>query len=253
MDLLGIVPIRQKFLQKNYLFGLEFREGWIFGRTTRVRVCQYKPYPVIDANGTTVDINASSFQTALRLRDSRNTENDILYLEDYTHSGYAWFYHGALGIKPQFVNAYPRFPEEKDLPGKFPELDPIRPSSGDDLGYINSLNSPYEEPTDHLEIVITPKQHIGIEYYNKDASYRHQPVLHILFCLYWAQIFNDATYTNIIRRIALREIPASFFTAGFGEYPVEMEDKLKKEWGVDGKEGRYSPMSLSDAAKLGGR
>lgn len=237
---MGIKPISDRILDKNYLFALEFREGFVFGRTVRRRICQYKPYRLIDSAGSDIDIAASTHQAELWFRDPRNPKNDILYLAKSTSSGYAWFFHGAIGIKPQWINAYLRFPEGKEIPGKFPEVDPIRPSNGDDLGYLNSLNSPYEEPTDHIEIVIPPGLHIGCEYYNKDSDRAHQPVMNLLFALYWVQIFTKERHTNLIRRIALREIPAAFLMVGFGDTPQDMGSDLQKEWNA-------KPVSLDEA------
>jgi len=239
---LGVKPIREKILEKNYLFALDFREGFVFGRTVRRRICQYKPYRLINSAGNDVDISATSHQAELRFNDPRNPKNDILYLDPSTNSGYPWFFHGAIGIKPQFVNMYLRFPEGKDIPGKFPKVDPIKPGSGDDLGYVNSLNSPYEEPTDWVEIVIPPGQHLGAEYYDKDNR-NHQPVMNLLFALYWVQIYTKEKNPAQIRRIANREVPAAFLTVGFGDVPLELGDTLKKDW-------RVEPMSLEEAGAL---
>ena len=244
---MGVKPIREKILEKNYLFALEFSEGFLFGRTVRRRICQYKPYPLITSAGVAVDIAATSHQAELWFRDPRNTKNDILYLDESSKAGYPWFFHGAIGINPQFIRGYLRFPEGKEIPGKFPNADPIKPSSGDKLGYINSLNSPYEEPTDHVEIVIPPKQHIGCEYYNVDDR-AHQPVLHLYFALYFVKFFHSAREKDAekIRRIANREYEgkyAEFFTAGWGDTPIELGDLLKKDWGV-------TPLSLEAASNL---
>ena len=167
----------------------------------------------------------------------------MLYLKKDTSNGYAWFFHGAIGIKPQYINMYPRYPEGKDIPGKFPEVDPIKPRDGDNLGCINSLNSPYLEPTDHVEIVIVPGLHLGAEYYNKDAARAHQPVMNLYFALYWAQMFTTERQATLMRRIALREVRASFLTAGFGDQPQSIGD-LAADW-------RVTPMSLDEA--IGGR
>jgi len=240
---LGVKPIREKILEKNYLFAIEFAEGFLFGRTVRRRICQWKPYYLIDSAGNAVDIGASDHQTELRFRDPRNPANDILYLDTETNSGYPWFLHGAIGIKPHQIRMYLRFPEGKDIPGKFPAVDPIRPGSGDPLGYINELNSPYEEPTDHIEIVIPPGVHIGAEYYNTDTERAHQPVMNLYFALYWVQFFSKEKNPAIIRRIANREIPAAFLTVGFGNRPHELGDELKKSWKVE-------PISLEEACSL---
>lgn len=141
---------------------------------------------------------------------------------------------------------YPRFPETKEIPGKFPKLDPIQPAAGNLLGYINSLKSPYEEPTDYVEWVIPPKLHVGAEYYNIDANRNHQPVMNILFALYWFQAFNQARFPNLIARIAAREVPAAFLKVGFGDFPHDLGSTLRKDWDI-------TPLTLDQALNLRGR
>jgi len=243
---LGIRPIWEKILQNNYLFALEFSEGFVFGRVIRRRPCIYKPWALIDSDGTAITISASSHQSELRFRDPRNTEDDILYLGTSTNSGYAWILHGSIGIKPEQILMYPRFPETTDIPGKFPSIDPIRPDQGDKTGYVNSLYSPYETPTDFVEYVIPPLQHLGAEYYNTDPNLNLRPVMHLLFAVYWFQILKPSTHRSLIGKIATREVPAAFLTVGWGKKPVEMGGILKDDWKVE-------PISLEEAATLGGR
>ena len=245
MEEKGIVPIVEKLLQPNYLFALEFSEGFVFGRVVRRRICQWKPYQVINSAGTVVSISASSHQSELRFRDPRNTANEILYLDTTTNSGYAWIFHGSFGIKPDYVRMYLRFPSGETIPGRFPNVDPIRPSSGDDFGYIDSRKSPYEQPTDYVEIVIPPLTSIGAEYYNNDPDKAHTPVLNILFALYWFQPLTKQKHAPLIGKIARREVPSAFLTVGFGDTPIELGDRLKKDWGVE-------PLSLDEASQLGG-
>lgn len=242
----GIRPITEKFLENNYLFALQFREGFVFGRVIRRRICQYKPWPLIDATGAAVDIDPSSHQAELRFRDPRNPSNDLLYLSSTTNAGLPWFFHGAFGLKPQQVNMYIRYPEGETIPGKFPAVDPIRPMSGDDISPLNSLVSPYETPTDYHEVVITPLQHISAEYYNKDPERTHQPVLNILFCLYWVQLFRETTHPELIAGIAARRYKATFLTAGFGDCPEGIGAQMMEDWKV-------KPILLDEAMTLGGR
>jgi len=176
-------------------------------------------------------------------RDPRNPANDILYLNTTTNAGWPWFYHGSIGIKPVWINMYPRFPERQEVPGRFAGIDPIRPSAGDDVGYINSLYSPYEEPTDFQEFVIPPLLHIDAEYYNKDPDRDHRPVCSLMFALYWFQVLQPDPHRNLIRRIALREVPATFFKVGFGDFATEMGSDLQRDWNV-------TLMSLDEAATL---
>jgi len=239
----GVKPIQQRFLEPNYLFAMEWRDGWLFGRVLHRRICNYKPWPLIDSNGDAVSISASSSQEELRFRDPNNTENDILYLDVTTKAGWPWFFHGAIGIKPQYVNAYLRIPETQDIPGKFPSLDPVRPSAGHDVGYINSLVSPYDNPTDFLEIIIPPQIHIGAEYYNKDSANSHRPEMNLLFALYWFQVLTPSENATLIRKIALREVPAAFFKVGVADFPLEMGDTLKTDW-------KAELMTLEQASRL---
>ena len=240
---MGIKPIAEKILEKNYLFALELSEGFLFGRTVRRRICQWKPYNLVNSAGDAVDIGAETHQSELWFRDPRNPSNDILYLDTGVSRGGPWFFHGAIGIKPQQIRMYLKFPEGKDMPGKFPAVDPIRPGQGDPLGYVNSLNSPFDNPTDHVEIVITPRLHLGAEYYNIDEERAYQPILNLYFALYWVQFFTIERDSTKIRRIANREIPAAFLTVGFGDVPVELGSKLMEEWNVE-------PLSLKEACSL---
>jgi len=193
-----------------------------------------------------VNIDADTAQAELRFRDPRNPDVDVLYLNAATNSGWPWFFHGGIGIMPQYIYMYPRFPEGKDIPGKFPNVDPIKPSAGDLLGYVNSLKSPYEEPTDFFEYIIPPKLHIAAEYYNKDGARAHNPVMNLLFALYWFQALTKEKNARLISQIAARSVPAAFFTVGFGDFPQELGDTLRKEWDVE-------PMSLEEALAVGGR
>jgi hypothetical protein len=224
---------------------LGIREGFVFGRVIARRICQYKPWPAIESDGTKIDIPDNSAQTEIRFRDPRNTQNDILYLDSSVNAGFPWIFHGAIGIKPQYIYMYPRFPETKEIPGKFPEVDPIRPATGDMLGYINSLTSPYENPTDYIEWVIPPHTHVAAEFYNQDQQRHHQPVLNLLFALYWFQPFNATRLPNLIRRIASREVPAAFLKVGFGDFPHELGSAIQRDWDAE-------PLTLDEAVSLGG-
>jgi len=245
----GIIPIEKKFMQPNQSFALAFREGFLFGRVVWRRMVQYKPWALIDSQGTTIDIPASTTQSELRFRDPRNTLNDILYLDSTTNSGLPWFYHGAFGIRPQYVNMYLRYPEGDIIPGKFPGIDPIRPFAGDSITPLDGLNSPYEQPTDYVEVVIQPTVHIASEYYNRDERRNHNPVINILFALYWVQFYKKATHPTQISDIALRRYEgarATFLKVGFGDHPHDLGPQTIKDWGVE-------PMDLDEASALGGR
>ena len=241
----GIRPIREKFLERNYLFATEFFEGWLFGRVVRRRICQYKPYPLIDENGSTVDIAASGYQSEIILRDPRNVANKVIYLPTTTNAGYPWIMHGSIGVKPQYIRVYVRFPAGADLAGKWPNLDPIRPKDGNAIGYISEKESPYDEPTDWVELVVPPLLDVGFEFYNTDDR-AHQPVLNLLFAIYWFKLLDPDKYADarLIGKIARREVPAAFFTIGFADRPIELGNTLTKDW-------KAKPLSLDEASELG--
>jgi len=244
----GVLPIEKKWMQPNYLFALLFREGFMFGRVIKRRLMNWQPWELIDSNGNEVDIAASSHQAEVRFRDPRNTQNDILYLENATDSGFAWFLHGAFGIKPQWINMYLRYPEGDIIPGKFPNIDPIRPTSGDDIARLNGINSPYEQPTDFQEVVIMPRTHIGCEYYNKDSRRAHQPIVNIDFALYWFEVLTCQEHSDLIRQISSRAVPCTFLTVGFGNLAHDhgtLGDVSK--WG-QGDWG-FVPMTLDEGRK----
>jgi len=243
----GIQPLIDKFLEHNYLFALAVRKGFIFGRVKWRRIMNYKRWSLIDADGTAIDIGAGSAQAELRFRDPRNAAKDLLYLDTSSNAGQPWFMYGGFGITPQQVYMYLRYPEGKTVPGKFPNVNPIRPSQGDEFGYINELNSPHEQPTDWVECVILPGNRIAAEYYNQDADRNHRPQVNILFCTYWIEIFRPKTHPQLISDIACRRYQgakAAFLKHGFGDYPDELGSQLETDWKVEG-------MELDKAAALG--
>ncbi|KKL93707.1 hypothetical protein LCGC14_1871940, partial [marine sediment metagenome] len=178
-------------------------------------------------------------------RDPRNTQNDVLFLSEEGDQGLPWILHGGFGIKPNWINVYFRFPEAQDIRGRFPNLDPVSPPAGDNTGYINGLISPYEKPMDTSEIIITPKQHVSAEYYNKDPDYAHQPVINLIFVVYWFQALSRSMHKTLIADIAMRRKPAAFFTVGFGQDPISYDGMLETAW-------NETVMTLEEAAALSG-
>lgn len=228
MAIEGIVPIRNKFLQPNWLLSLEFDEGFVYGRVVRRRIMHYRPWRLINSSGTVQDISPGGSVGEIRFRDSRNKDVDILHLNEETSGDFAWILHGGIGIGPTQIRMYPRIPEGKNIPGRFPDLDPIVPSSGDHTAYVSGLESPYEEPTDFVEYVIPPKIHISAEFYNRHTEATINPSLNLLFALYFFQVLSpDTPNRSLIGRIARREIPAGFLTTGAGDAPIQGRKTIK--------------------------
>ena len=239
----GIVPIREKFLRPNYLGALECKEGWIFFRVIRRSLCRYKPYRLTDSYGNPVIIMPNSYHSEVTFPDPRNPKNEVLYLETAKdNNGIPWILHGAIGIKPEAINMYLRVPTGQSIPGRFPNLDPIRPNKGDDLGYLSSEESPYGEPSDFVELVIPPRTKIGAEYFNKSLDRAYQPVLDLYFAVYRLQLLDPRKDSRLVYEIASRKVPAAFLTAGTGSTVLELGDMTISDWGVE-------PISLEEAAE----
>lgn len=239
------LSIEDKFLRQNYLFGLQFSDGWMFGRIITRNFCRYKPYKLINTAGTATSIAASTHQSELLIKDPRNTDNDMLYMNSYiSPDGYPWFYHFALGIKPVGIRAWIRYPETTDIPGKFPELDPISPTNNEDLGYFTWEDSPYEGPTEYTEMVLMPKTRISLEYYNT-TSETQKPVLNISTMVYRFEVLDKISNPHLISQIASGQRPAALFRIGYGVRPTAMEQGLQNAW-------RAELMTLEQAIALSG-
>mgnify|MGYP000430345762 CR=1 FL=1 len=239
----GVSPIVERFLKPNFVGALEVKEGFVFFRVIAARVMSYQ-IPLVDSNGDEVTLSASSSLSETYILDPRNPNRDCLYIDAaLSPGGWPWFLHGSIGIKPELVWMYPRYPSGKTIPGKLPNLDPIRPGSGDSMGYVDSRKSPFENPTDWVEYVILPYYRIGFEFYNKDPDFSHKPRLHLLFSLYHVQMLNPDSHSTLIGRIARREIPAAFLRHGWADTPEELGRTLISEWNA-------APLSLDEAAEL---
>lgn len=227
-DELGIKPITEKFLERNHLFALAFREGWIFGRVLLSEKKYFKPYALINSAGTAQDIGPAAGISELRIYDPRNRDTRLLYLDDHTTAdtksvagpnfkgGLPTVLHGAIGLKPAHIRAYVRYPWGKLHFGEFEGLNPISGTSANQyLGFLDGMYSPYEMPTDWLEMWIPPKTDISLEFYNQDSK-THQPVLNLMFNQYHFQPLsvNNDIHRRIIKLIAARQIPAAFAQCG---------------------------------------
>jgi len=255
----GIKPIWDKFLEDNFVFAMRWRGGankpdvFLFGRVINAMILDYKPWKLIDANGNAVDIEPSTHQGELWFRDPRNTKNDIIYLDTaVSPAGWPWFLHGSFGLEPEPIRMYPRFPlGQGERPGQWPNIEAVNPAQNDHFGYIDSLRSPYEEPTNYREFVVPPRLKIGAEYYNTDDEERIQPIIHILFCKYEFQVLTPDDHAATIREIATRPGRPKFFTVGFGDQPLAPPVEVMNAWLGEPKARRVELMTLEEAAALG--
>jgi hypothetical protein len=240
---LGIVPITSKFLQANHLLALRFQDGFIFTRILGREIKHFKPYNVIDPNGAAVDIPPQTASSQLRLRDPDDLRSSILFIP---RTKPFRLLHVGIGIKPTPIKMYVRFPESEEAFGRFPNLSAIAPDRGVRTGYVSGLESPYEEPTDFLELFIPTSVELGFIFFNSDTTATHQPVLNIIAADYELQILSPLKQpdASLIKKMAERRIPAAFGTVGPIEKPLSARTiRLDEVWQV-------SPITIDQALQL---
>jgi len=159
----GLREIEQKFLNTGDLFALRFNQGLIFLEVTGWEQNKYAPYNNI---GTVGGEDNSGFQ---RLEQDGD---DILYLEKNKLK----VLHVGIGHSPAVVRRYTNYPEGENRLRSIPNLS--TPRAGDDFGYIDGDESPYNAPTDAEELFIAPGQHLDFDFYNPDTE-AHEPILNM--------------------------------------------------------------------------
>ena len=250
LDAFGWRPLAEKFLQPKQFWGLEFREGWVFGTVVARRILRYKPYKVISTTSsgvaTAVTVSSLSSQLALQLLDSRNTQNDVPYLATNlsTQGGYPWWMHFGFGVKQKYIYCYPRYPASKEYDGLWPNLTVPNPANGDYISFVNAEKSPYMVPSEASEMAIVPGVHMDMSYYNQDPYGRaYQPELNLLACLYFNALFDPANADDAryIRSIANGGV-GYMLRVGFGTVPIDYS-ALEGDWEVE-------PLPLPEARSL---
>ncbi|MEM3795066.1 MAG: hypothetical protein QW429_04250 [Thermoprotei archaeon] len=259
----GVVSIDEKFLQPNYLFAVLVKEGYLFGRVLSRSLLTYKPYDQLGLlqPGT----NIMSFPTALYPSGqnaispaNQNQTNvilaspfapqelhDALYIPPQPGLETA-ILHGAIGVKPGYVQVYVHYPQGEAFLGRWPTLQPPQPGIGVPYARFDGLESPYEAPTDYRELVIPAGIHLSFEFYLPSRFDPVQPVLNLRFALYTTQIFdpNGPTYQRqLIASIAQRKVPAAFLTFGSAQSPLQFTN-ISKNY------GNIQPITLDQAAQL---
>jgi len=229
-------------MQPNFLGALRFADGFMFFRVLDRSPFVYRPYDQLGiiTPGSNIQTFPVNFYTAganaispdlstktdviLASNLSPTDLHDVLYLPGSPTN--LQLLHGAIGVKPNRIRVYPRYPQSEAFMGKWPSLQPPQTQNGDPFAYFDGVDSPFEEPTDYRELVIIPRLHLSFVFYNPGEDSPTQPLLNLRFCLYNIQQFNPAgsPYERaLIGRIARRDTPASFLTAGSAESPIPFQ------------------------------
>ncbi len=242
------LPITEKFLRENWYGALFFAEGIFFFRVLTRQFSRYSPYKLLSKAGTAQEITASTHQGELLLLDPRSTEDELLYLENYTDgAGFPHLYHCGIGIRPHGLRMYQRLPETQEIiGGKFDGLNPVAPNANEDLAYITSEDSPFDNPTEASEFILLPKTRTSFEFYNNETCVV-RPVLNVMAMKYCIQPLNNITHSNLITQIARGQRPASLFRVGYSNKPIAADAALQKAWNME------LFKNMDAAIRLGGR
>lgn len=217
----GIKPIDSKFLDSGDLFALKFQEGYVFLSVENREIAKYRPYSNLEDLGS--QSNLSSGQQRL---DEPNDSDDILYVpsdDDLT------VIHTGIGIKPHFIRMYTRYPEEEGILGTIPNLAAPSSRAGDPYGYVDGYDSPYDQPTDALELWIPPKSHLSFDFYNPDVD-QHEPILNIRMAEYKVNLVDPRSDIDVARRVLSPGSPMPVNPVGTVDKQVTF--RLQNEWGV---------------------
>lgn len=195
-------PVEENFMKRGDLFGLEFHEGYAFFSIESWGFSQYRPYSELDKIGPRSD---SDF---VRLENAEG--DDITYVPPNTDK----VLHVSIGQRPASLRRYTYFPENSNLLHQIPNLTNPSARGGDDYGYVDGNDTPYEEPTDAEELVIPPGIHLNHVFYNPNQDKTVRPVLNIKMREYKVNHLDPQRDKNQIRRIVSPGSPAPIYPVG---------------------------------------
>lgn len=229
MNNTGASSIDDKFLGSRDMFGVRFSQGLIFLEVEGWEQNRYSPYNEIG------DVEGQSSAGFERLE---HEGDDILYIEKSDKK----MLHCAIGQSPSHIRRYTNYPEGENRLRSFPNLG--TPRSGDDFGYVDGNDSPYEQPTDVEELWIPPGVHLDFNFYNADTQ-THEPILNIVAREYNIRplVPDRDEDARQIRRIVSPGSPMPLVPAGSMDRQVEFD--LDDFWEVE-------PIGFDEARRLGG-
>lgn len=218
--------IREKYLGRNDVFGLEYREGIVFFSVQSFEDTEYKPFSGLEdiEGGTSLD---GGFQ---RLNDPDG--DDILHLSksDNSHK----VIHAGIGMMPSQIRRFTRYAEGSSKLRTIPNLGTV--SVSDPRAYVDGEDSPYDNPTDAEELVIPPGFHLGFDFYNPAVD-DHEPLLNIDMRVYKVDILDPMSNRDVVRKAARPGGPAPIFLVG--SLDSQESFNMENQWEV-------SPMSRKE-------
>lgn len=210
--------IDEKFHNVGDLFGLRFRGGIVFLEVTGWEEIKYSPHTDF---GEVQPGQSTQFE---RIEDDSN--DDILYVEQKEKK----LLHGAIGHKPPALRRYTNYPEDENRLRKLQNIG--TPSAGDNWGFVDGNDSPYNGPTDIEELYIPPGVHLNFAYFNPKAE-SEEVKMSIKLRQYNIRPLDPTNNkeANAIRRIVNPGSPMPIANAGSPDSQIRYD--LKQHWGTD--------------------
>jgi|APHM01.1.fsa_nt_gi hypothetical protein len=214
----GVQPVTDKFLGNGDMLGLKFNQGFVFLEVESYEQLKYAPF---DNVGTVQPGRASNFS-----RLDTDDNDDVLYLENDQQK----LIHASIGHSPASVRRYTNYPEGQNRLRNHQNLG--TPTAGEDYGYVDGEDSPYEMPTDAEELFIPPKTHLDFSFANNDNRER-EPILNILMRIYRIKPLSpDSTQQrNAIKRIVSPGSPMPVVMAGGPDFQIDYD--LRSAWNAE--------------------
>jgi len=229
----GFTSIQDKFLDRGELFGLEFRQGFVFLEVTGWEQVSYRPYDNVGSVGSESN---SGFSV---LKDPDNNDDEILFV----NRGQERVLHTGIGHRPAFIRRYTQYPEGDNTLRRLPNVGTPSSRNGDDFGYISGEESPYDNPTNVEELLIPPNVTLAFDFYNPDPNTSHEPILNIQIRHYTIDALNPNNNAdlNAIRKIVQPGSPMPIYPAGGINQKVTYN--LSNDWGV-------SPLATGSVSRI---
>ena len=210
--------IDEKFHDTGDLFGLRYNGGLVFLEVLSWSEIKFSPYNLIE------EIPPGSRSEYDRLDDEDG--DDILYNERREKL----VTHASIGQSPSPLRRYTNYPEGENRLRRIKNIG--TPTAGDDFGYVDGEQSPFEAPTDVEELYIPPGQHLDFAFYNP-TNRSVDPVLNIKMRQYTVRPLdpNNSSDVDGIRRIVATGSPMPI--ANVGDMNRQARYQLEEHWGVE--------------------
>ena len=231
-------PIREKFLETNQRLMLIWQEGATFHKILGRKVDRQRPF----VRGFS-SISASGVQDFLELKDANgNRLFDVT--DDYADT---IMYHVGVGVNPKWLRMYTRYPSDMAIKPVL-SFDAVSLGSSysgfnNDRGFVTSIESPYNTPTDITEMIFPFKVDAAFGFVNMDVERIHFPVLNVEMAKYRFDTYDPKSSEDrfCIGKMARGQMAVYPFVIGNIEAP--MSYPLSAHWGIE-------PVPLKDAKKF---